>query len=521
MPIRQPRSSKRFRRVNVDLGDLLGTAGLAAPSALAQQLEDRLGAPWEQLGHGDGLCLRGRVEEPAAAAGEAVGAFGTAPQPTTLLQSVVFGREPLPGEERSVATLRSATGTHAVHQQVLRGAPVEGALYKLHQDDNGYMAITGHPLGDLEQRDPGPLPAVPLAEVRQAIRRALELPDDLEIDLSPVVFPTGGQGVWAFKGECRLYDPVVADLRVFVRADDLELLLSYDVASSALYGEGNVFEVNPGRTPALSVVRLDRLGPDPSDRLSGALFDIRPKVGEPFINAVRDCRLEPDDPGFDQVNVYYSLTAAANWFGGLLGPELPQPPVTPMRVTVGDRSVRSAVAKFMPSTGEVLFGDNPRSGARSADICFHEYSHAVADRICRLSRSAGVQARALDEGFADYAQATSFGDPRFGDWVMDIDNGARNCADPALRFPARLAQRTDPYPIGAVWAAVLWDLRAAVGPGVADAVAFNSLYRLLPTSTLDDGRAALILADLALFPTPDGRGRHLDQIDAAFAGRQP
>ena len=75
----------------------------------------------------------------------AVGAFGAAPQPTTLLQSIVFGREPLPGEERSVATMRSATGTHAVHQQVLRGAPVEGALYQLHQDDNGYMSITGRP----------------------------------------------------------------------------------------------------------------------------------------------------------------------------------------------------------------------------------------------------------------------------------------------------------------------------------------------------------------------------------------
>jgi hypothetical protein len=117
MPIRQPRSTKQFRRVNVDLGDLLGTAGLAEPSALAQQLEDQLGAPWEQLGRGDGLCLRGRVEEPVAAAGEAVGAFGAAPQPTTLLQQPVPMRSisRSSGErrsrERSISSTRTTAGT--------------------------------------------------------------------------------------------------------------------------------------------------------------------------------------------------------------------------------------------------------------------------------------------------------------------------------------------------------------------------------------------------------------------------
>jgi hypothetical protein len=72
--------------------------------------------------------------------------------------------------------------------------------------------------------------------------------------------------------------------------------------------------------------------------------------------------------------------------------------------------------------------------------------------------------------------------------------------------------------VGAAWAALLWDFRGLVGPGVADAIAFHSLQFLMPRCTYDTARQALHHADLALFPTRRN-GRHKAQIDQVFNGR--
>ena len=54
----------------------------------------------------------------------------------------------------------------------------------------------------------------------------------------------------------------------------------------------------------------------------------------------------------------------------------------------------------------------------------HEFTHAVVHRIARLDDEfASPIARGINEGFADYAQATFFDDPRFGDWVRDEPKG--------------------------------------------------------------------------------------------------
>ena len=76
----------------------------------------------------------------------------------------------------------------------------------------------------------------------------------------------------------------------------------------------------------------------------------------------------------------------------------------------------------------------------------------------------------------------------------------------------------DRYKVGSAWAALLWDLRVLVGPGVADAVAFHSLQFLEPLCTYETARQALHHADLALFPARRA-GRHKAQIDQVFDGR--
>lgn len=516
-------AGEQFGHVGCDLGDVLGTSGIGRGEDVARELEATVGGAWRSSAE-DALFLSGFAGSTSPAAGRGseavVGAFAAEPRTARAVTDVVLAPGRATGAADRVATMQSPTGTHEVWQQLVRGAPVLGAVYSMHRGPTGQLAMCGAPLGDLVARDPGPPPHVERARVEQAMRHELDLPRGVPIAVEPVVFPLEGRGIWAFKGECVLRRPI-ADLRIFLAADDLSLLLSYNVAPSSLVGEGRTFPVSPSRTQTATAVLLGELAPD-STLLRGAVLDVRPAHGDPVTRPRGDYRVDPADDCFNQVSAYYHARRAVRWFVDLLGPELlAGPPFTPLGVVVDDRTVGAQVAIYVPGQAAIRFHSARRNGAHSADIVVHEVTHAVADRICRLNRSAGMQAKSLSEGYADYAAATLLDDPRFGDYVQDQPEGARNCADPALRFPPGFTGDNEPYSSGAVWAAVLWDLRTALGAEVADAVVFNSLSYLNPNSTFVQAVGALVEADRVLFGDDADAGRHAADVRACFDARQP
>ena len=527
-------ASMQFAHVKCDLSDVLGTSGIARGDDVARDLEASVGGEWHSRSdealfvsgsaHLDSATGSGLMAFSAGLVGgngsdATVGAFAAGPLAArAVTETVLAAGRPTDTPDR-VATMRSVTGTHETWQQRVRGAPVLGAVYSMHHGPTGQLAMSGTPLGDLVARDPGPEPKRDLGTVRAAMRRELDLPKSTSIVVEPVVFPLSGGGIWAYKGSCVLRRPI-ADLRIFVDADNLGLLLSYDVAASAtLVGEGRTFRVSPSRDAAATSVLLGELDPDPG-LLRGPVIAVRPARGEPVSRPRGDYRVEPTDACFNEVSAYYHVRRAVRWFADLLGPELlTRPPFTPLGVVTDDRSVGAQVAIYVPGQNAIRFHSARRNGARSADIVVHEVTHAVADRICRLNRSASTEAKSLSEGYADYAAASILDDPRFGDYVQDAPDGARNCADPTLRFPPGFAGDNEPYSSGAVWAAVLWDLRSALGPEVADAIVFNSLSYLNPNSTFVQAVAALVEADRALFGDDADTGRHAADVQRCFDGR--
>ena len=146
----------------------------------------------------------------------------------------------------------------------------------------------------------------------------------------------------------------------------------------------------------------------------------------------------------------------------------------------------------------IRLADRPHPAARSGDICMHEFTHAVVHRIARLSDDfASPTARAINEGFADYAQATFFNDPRFGDWVRDEPDGARRCDDKTLRLKANPDDSVqDRYAVGAACVSS----HSSTG------------------CTYETARQALHHADLALFPARRS-GRHQAEINEVVDGR--
>jgi hypothetical protein len=420
--------------------------------------------------------------------------------------------------ERVQSRLISRTGTQEIHQQLLKGVPVVGATYKTVQSERSSVLV-GTPTAGLAARDPGTRRPRSRKAVVAATREQLGL-DTGAVSVQPVIFPLEGTGVWAY--DVRLSDPQsTADVRAYVREHDLSLLYAQDVACAAVFAEGRVFRSNPGRSPEAQGVRLHGLT-SPQRALSTAQLKVEPALGHALSRSSGDFRVDPASAAFDEVCAYHHMQTAAEFFGDIIGPDLfSDRPFTPLTVRVRDQRARDFVGLFKPDHDLILLDDGAFPAARSGDICVHEFTHAVVHRVSRLGPFTSAIGRGLNEGFADYAQASLYDDPRFGDWVRQQADGARRCDRVALRLPPSPSESLrDRYRVGEAWSCLLWDLRTAVGPGVADAIAFHSLQYLSPAADYAAARAGLDQADAELFPHR-GRGRHRREIDAACDARMP
>ncbi len=492
-------SGLAFPIVNCDLSDVKGMPGLPTPNVLARRMS-RSQQRWRSRS-GSTLFL-----ETAAAD---AGAF--APLERTLFTEPEVS-------ERVQSRLTSRTGTQVIHQQLLKGVPVVGATYKTVQSDRSSVLV-GTPTADIAARDPGSRRRRSRKSVVEATQQQLGL-DTGAVSVELVIFPLEGTGVWAY--DVRLSDPQsVADVRAYVRESDLALLYAQDVACAAVFAEGRVFRGNPGRSPEAQGVRLRGLS-SPQAALSTTQLKVEPALGTPLSRSSWDFRVDPGDAAFDEVCAFHHMQTAAEFLGDIIGPDLfTDRPFTPLSVRVRDRRARDFVGLFKPDHDLIMLDDGAFPAARSGDICVHEFTHAVVHRMCRLGPFTSAIGRGLNEGFADYAQASVYDDPRFGDWVRQQAEGARRSDRAGLRLPRSPSESlTDRYKVGEAWSCLLWDLRKAVGPGVADAIAFHSLHYLSPAADYAAARAALEQADAGLFPSRS-KGRHRREIDAACDARMP
>ena len=236
------RGKPKFPIVNCDLGDVRGTPGLPPPDTLARNLT-RGRRQWSSVGGADAMFLA----TPTTTAG-AVGAFETTVSPR-------------PADEREQRTFTSSVCSQVTRQQLVRGRPVIGARYRVVTSSQG-QAVLGRPVGDLDHRDPGAWPRRRNEDVIAAVRDHLGVPDDVAVEVERVVFPLEGRGVWAYRARVTGGADLV-DVRAYVRAEDLTVLYAQDVrCSAAVYGEGAVFRINPGRNAAPEVVRLSGFVPE-------------------------------------------------------------------------------------------------------------------------------------------------------------------------------------------------------------------------------------------------------------------
>lgn len=497
-----PAEWDRYYQVRTDLDAVLGTPGL--PQAALGETVSAGGSAFTQVSDQGFFLLSEQPlrRDPLEVSAELGGA------PTSGLLAAV-------GEPRRRRVRNTATGTHIEVEQLVRGARIVGGEMRVHHDSRGVFAVTGRPLGDIISRNPGPAPPVATEEALETCAERFELEGGLRAaSVEQVVFPEGDGAAWAYE-VAFIVPQHSADVRVYLRADDLSVLLSYNISSAAT-GVARVYPVNPLQTPYLTRVDLEGLD-EPGSTLRGASVDVTQAAGQRVERDDGDFVMDPTDPAFDEVQAYHHLWRAKEYFAGIVDAALLQAaPFSPMRAIVNDPQSPNN-AYYMPTTGELRFGAfGARSSARSASVICHEFGHAVTDSICRLGRAKvrDTQSRGLSEGYSDYFAASFLDDPRLGDYVADDPHGARNCSDEGLRFSSDFSG--EEHGTGAVWAAVLWALRERVGSDTADKLVVESVEFLDSSSSFSDARAALRSVDEQLF---DGANR--DAIDREFDARSP
>ncbi len=508
MAISSPSAWTNLTRVNVSLEAITGSPGIAAaPSgAFGRSANVRsLNANTDR----NALFLTGETTAgagTAASARQLFAALGVAPESATRRTNV-----------RAASITGSRAGTSIVLQQQVEGHDVVGANVKVNVAPSGAFVVTGRPIGDLAGRTPLQ-PASAKPEQASATAAAL-----FDVEASAVretkllVFPTAdGSARWAYRVSLLIEDPC-ADVRAYIDARDLNLLLSFNIAS-ALRGRASIFPVDPKRSPALVDVSLADLGPTPADQLAGGRLIVTTGRPPGLARGDRDFRLTDADAGFDEANAFYHLRGALRYFGGLRGRRrFPSPPFRPIRAIVRDPA-SSGNAFFRPIKNDLSFGDvQGRPTARSADVLYHEFTHAVSHFAARLGNSLqDSQTRGLNEGFSDYFAATVLDDPHFAVWVAP--GGARDASDPTLRFPPGFVGSE--HDTGAVWAAVLWGIRAKAGAKDTDRIVFESLFLLSEQSTFEDALRALVSADALLVSSGQMAKSHASTIRAEFQKRR-
>src|SRR5687767_7289063 len=129
-----PDDDRRHNRIECDLSDVLGTS-VRPDDGLLVELEDTLGGSWKRLPADGGVFITG---EPAVSTdAEGVGAFAPVLRPVPTLTDIVLGPGRGTGTATRVAASSTVTGRHEVWQQLLRGAPVVGGVYGMHEGLDG------------------------------------------------------------------------------------------------------------------------------------------------------------------------------------------------------------------------------------------------------------------------------------------------------------------------------------------------------------------------------------------------
>lgn len=293
---------------------------------------------------------------------------------------------------------------------------------------------------------------------------------------------------------CDVAFPVTARLD---RATGALLELRDQRYFSGVQGSALIFDPNPVRSSGRSDLRdgadvdryrlwvpLEEL--EGSGRLRGARIAVTSqdpvRANEPGHSFAYGSR----DPRFEEAMAYYHAHRSLARAEALGFRNLFRRPFTiVVHATALDNSWYSRPQKA------VLLGDGGVDDAEDADVILHESGHALHDAL--VPGFGGGDTAAISEGFSDFWAASLTGDPCLAEW--DATALAPPClrrVDEAAVYPTWLTGQ--PHHDGAIWSALLWDLRGVFGAEATERLALAAFEDQGASSTYPQAAAALFRA---------------------------
>jgi fungalysin metallopeptidase (M36) len=148
---------------------------------------------------------------------------------------------------------------------------------------------------------------------------------------------------------------------------------------------------------------------------------------------------------------------------------------------------------------EITYGSGGVDDAEDADIILHEYGHALHHDV-----QGGIgngQNGSMSEGYGDYFAASFYDDALVGEWdAVSYTGGPLHYlrrVDEDVYYPGDLGGGV--HSEGQIWAAMLWDLRAAIGREIADNIIVEAMSLQSNSSGMISGGNWLLTAELQLY----------------------
>ena len=462
-----------------------------------------------------------------------------------------------PSELQTIQVQRSRNAEHLHFQQVYSGIPIYRGIVSLHIQDGRIVMYTGHYHPPAAFSNLALQPSLSESQAEGiALQRLggtsfVSLRGDIQI--ARYIYPSAtGQYHLAYQVKLPAAVPL-GDWELIIDAHTGQVLgqhnrlMHAEPIEGGVDGTASIYEENPLTTR----VPVDAILPylDESGFLRGDFIDVLTYDGttgvrvdsrqfDSFLkhNAFSpdyDFHYEPDDPRFDEANVYFHINRIHDYFKEAFDFTERDSPLTVIVGYPGFNEQNRRVldgpmdnAFFSPFKQRLAIGSGTGRAngglnnlARDADVLYHEYTHAVIDRITLLGQVPDDFGDAMNEGYADYFASSFFNDPDMGEWSVNRQSGMRNL-NHSNRFPDNIYQpgtgAIEAHYTGLIWGGACWELRETIGQQVADQIVFNSLY-FLPkdgSANFQIGLTALLQADESVFDST-----HQEVIHQVFHDR--
>ena len=223
-----------------------------------------------------------------------------------------------------------------------------------------------------------------------------------------------------------------------------------------------------------------------------------------------------DSSSFEGVNAYYHINRFQEYIQSLGYQNTANYPIpVDPHGSKGDRSFFGSTRDT--NVGRLYLGLGGVDDGEDAEVIIHEYSHAISENVSPGSFDGSDEARALDEGLADYfacsysRHLSNFRWERLFFWdggIKSVDSWAhwsgRWCTT-NRQYPEDLGQGR--YNDGEIWAGTFMEIWSKIGRNVTDKLMLAAVQGFSGNITMRQAANLFLQADSVLY-----NGRHYNKI---------